>query len=190
MTTAPTKKTVITEGAQIYCELRGNGPLLLLITGAMGDAGFYSPTAELLAARFTVVCYDRRCSSGDRTSNMRVGQQARDVTSIIKAMGTDKAFIFGSSGGGIIGLKLAAAMPEVIDFLIVDEAPVTELLPETGAEKWRSFHHDIFVKSQLDGWMSALPEFMASLINVPDTPYPSNLNERISGNMDCYFNIE
>lgn len=122
MTTAPTKKTVITEGAQIYCELRGNGPLLLLITGAMGDAGFYSSTAELLADRFTVVCYDRRCnsrSSGDRTSNMTMGQQARDVTSIIKAMGTDKAFVFGSSGGGIICLELAAAMPEVIDFLIL-----------------------------------------------------------------------
>jgi hypothetical protein len=64
------------------------------------------------------------------------------------------------------------------------------LLPETEAEKWRSFHHNIFVKSQIDGWVSALPEFMASLINVPDTPYPSDLNERISGNMDCYFNIE
>jgi pimeloyl-ACP methyl ester carboxylesterase len=94
MHTAPTKKTVITEGAHIYCELRGNGPLLLLITGAMGDAGFYSSTAELLADRFTVVCYDRRCnsrSSGDRTCNMRVGQQARDVTSIIRAM-ADKSY--------------------------------------------------------------------------------------------------
>jgi hypothetical protein len=34
------KETVITEGAEIYCERRGNGPLLLLIAGAMEDAGF------------------------------------------------------------------------------------------------------------------------------------------------------
>ena len=33
---------VITEGAEIYCEPLGNGPLLLLIHGAMEDAGFYS----------------------------------------------------------------------------------------------------------------------------------------------------
>jgi pimeloyl-ACP methyl ester carboxylesterase len=58
---------------------------------------------------------------------MTVAQQARDVVAIVKAMGSDKAIIFGSSGGGIIGLELAAANPEVIDFLIIHEAPVIEL---------------------------------------------------------------
>ena len=75
-------ETVVNDGAQIYCERRGKGPLLLLITGAMGDAGFYSSAAEILADQFTVVCYDRRCnsrSSGDRTKDMTVAQQARDA---------------------------------------------------------------------------------------------------------------
>ena len=31
---------------------------------------------------------------------------------------------------------------------------------------------------------------MASLINVPDTPYPPDLNERISGNVDFFFKHE
>jgi hypothetical protein len=31
---------------------------------------------------------------------------------------------------------------------------------------------------------------MASLINVPDTPYPSDLNDRISGNVDFFFKHE
>ena len=35
-------ETVVNDGGQIYCERRGKGPLLLLIAGAMGDAGFYS----------------------------------------------------------------------------------------------------------------------------------------------------
>ena len=43
------KMKVIKEVAEIYCERRGDGPLLLLITGAMEDAGFYSSTAEILA---------------------------------------------------------------------------------------------------------------------------------------------
>lgn len=66
---APIKEKVITEGAEIYCERRGDGPLLLLITGGMGDAGFYSSAAEILADEFTVLNYDRRCNSrstGDR----------------------------------------------------------------------------------------------------------------------------
>jgi hypothetical protein len=41
-----TKEKVITEGAEIYCERRGSGPLLLLITGGMGDADFYSSAAS------------------------------------------------------------------------------------------------------------------------------------------------
>ena len=55
---------------------------------------------------------------------MTVAQQARDAVAIIKAMGHDKAIIFGSSGGGIIGLELATANPNVIDFLIVHEPPL------------------------------------------------------------------
>jgi pimeloyl-ACP methyl ester carboxylesterase len=70
---------------------------------------------------------------------MTVSQQARDATAIIKALGADKAVIFGSSGGGIISLEMASVRPNVIDFLIVHESPVTGLLPTRDAEKWRSF---------------------------------------------------
>ena len=70
---------------------------------------------------------------------MTIAQQARDAAAIIKAMRQDDAIIFGSSGGGIIGLELAAAKPEVIESLIVHEPPVIELLPASYADKWRSF---------------------------------------------------
>ena len=99
MKPVPIKEKVITEGAEIYCERRGNGPLLLLITGAEGDAGFYSSAADILAEEFTAVSYDRRCNSrstGDRSTDLTVAQQARDAAAIIKAMGSHKAIIFGS----------------------------------------------------------------------------------------------
>jgi hypothetical protein len=54
---AQTKEKVITEGAEIYCERRSNGPLLLMITDGIGDAGFYF-SANILTERFTVVSYD------------------------------------------------------------------------------------------------------------------------------------
>jgi pimeloyl-ACP methyl ester carboxylesterase len=190
---AQTKERVITEGAEIYCERRGNGPLLLLITGGMGDAGFYSSAADILSNEFTVLNYDRRCNSrstGDRRIDMTVSQQASDAAAIIKAMRNDKAIIFGSSGGGIIGLELAAAKPEVIESLIVHEPPVIELLPAVDADKWRSFHHDIYMKNLHEGWQAALPEFTATLIGAPDIPFPSDLNERVCGNMDFFFRHE
>ena len=54
MKPGPIKEKVMAEGAEIYCERRGNGPLLLLITGGMGDAGFYSSADDILANIFTV----------------------------------------------------------------------------------------------------------------------------------------
>ena len=55
---AQTKEKAITEGAEIYCEPRSNGPLLLMITGGIGDAGFYFSSANILTERFTIVSYD------------------------------------------------------------------------------------------------------------------------------------
>jgi pimeloyl-ACP methyl ester carboxylesterase len=190
---AQTKEKVITEGAEIYCERRGSGPLLLLITGGMGDAGFYSSAADILANEFTVLNYDRRCNSrstGDRSIDMTIAQQARDAAAIIKAMRQDDAIIFGSSDGGIIGLELAGAKPEVIESLIVHEPPVIELLPAAYADKWRSFHHDIYMKNLREGWQAALPEFTATLIGAPDIPFLPDLNDRVSGNMDFFFRHE
>jgi pimeloyl-ACP methyl ester carboxylesterase len=191
---ALTKEKVITEGAEIYCERRGNGPpLLLLIHGAMEDAVFYSSAADILAEKFTVVSYDRRCnsrSSGNRNVDMTVAQQARDAAFIIKAMGVDKTIVVGRSGGAVIGLELAATRPEIIDFLIVHEAPVIELLPDSNAQRWRMFVDEIYTKNQREGSQAAQTEFMASLINVPDTPYPPDLNERLSDNVDFFFKHE
>jgi pimeloyl-ACP methyl ester carboxylesterase len=189
----PIIEKVITEGAELYCERRGSGPLLLLITGGMGDAGFYSSAADILANEFTVLNYDRRCNSrstGDRSIDMTMVQQAGDAAAIIKAMGEDKAIIFGSSGGGIIGLELAAANPNMIDFLIVHEPPVIEFLPVADADKWRSFHHDIYMKNLREGWQRALPDFVATLIGAPDIPFPPDLDERVSNNMDFFFRHE
>jgi pimeloyl-ACP methyl ester carboxylesterase len=190
---APIIEKVINEDTEIYCERLGNGPLLLLIHGAMEDAGFYSSAADILAGKFTTVSYDRRCnsrSSGDRNADMTVTQQARDAASIINTMGFDKAIVVGRSGGAIIGLELAATRPELIDFLIVYEAPVIELLPESKAQRWRTFVDEIYTKSLREGWQAAQTEFMSSLINVPDKPYPSDLNERLSGNVDFFFKHE
>ena len=189
----PIIEKILNEGAEIYCERRGNGPILLMIHGAMEDAGYYSSAADILADKFTVVSYDRRCnsrSSGDRSVDMTIAQQARDAASIIKAIGDGKALVVGRSGGAIIGLELAATMSEMIDFLIIYEAPVIEMLPEGDVEKWRSFVRNIYIKSQHEGSLSAQTEFMASLINVPDSPLPTDLNNRILGNVDFFFKHE
>jgi len=159
----------------------------------MEDAGFYSSAAEILADKYKVVTYDRRCNSrslGDRHSDMSVAQQARDTALIIEEIGDSKAIVVGRSGGAIIGLELAATRPELIDYLIVHEPPVIDLLHQTETQKWRSFVQGVYGKSLREGSDVAQIEFMKSLVNVPSSPYPQDLNERLSGNVDFFFKHE
>ncbi len=52
--------TITANGAELYYEVRGVGPSLLLIPGGGADAGWVTKLAEGLARDFTVVAYDRR----------------------------------------------------------------------------------------------------------------------------------
>ncbi|MEV5501283.1 hypothetical protein AB0M50_38400 [Nonomuraea fuscirosea] len=47
-------------GARLYYEVRGSGPVLLVILGGGADAAMAAPMAEILAGRHTVITYDRR----------------------------------------------------------------------------------------------------------------------------------
>lgn len=63
-------------GARLYYEVRGAGPLILLIPGANGDATGFPPFADQLATDFMVITYDRRGytrSVLDGAQTMRIG---------------------------------------------------------------------------------------------------------------------
>jgi hypothetical protein len=47
-----------------------------------------------------------------------------------------------------------------------------------------------YLKNLREGWQAALPNFVATLIGAPDIPFPPDLNERVSGNMDFFFRHE
>ena len=47
-------------GAQIYYEVQGSGPVLMMISGGPTDAGIFSLLAAIVADRYTVVRNDPR----------------------------------------------------------------------------------------------------------------------------------
>lgn len=57
MTTRPTTGTLRAPGATLHYELRGRGPLLLLIPGGTGGAAALDAVADLLAADYRVATY-------------------------------------------------------------------------------------------------------------------------------------
>lgn len=54
------KKTLSRDGTAIAYERKGQGPAIVLVSGAMSTGGTMAPLAGLLASRFTVFWYDRR----------------------------------------------------------------------------------------------------------------------------------
>lgn len=184
-----------TEGDQIYYEVRGSGRPLLMISGGNADAGFYSTVAPILADEYKVISYDRRGSSrSSRTQpqNPEMSQQARDAVAVLRAVGHEKALVFGNSGGALIALKMAAILPEHIEAAVVHEPPAIGVLPD--ADKWRTFYAEVHLTAMRDGWEKASAMFYSSLVLPPDLYkyIPRDFAERLEryGNGEFLMNRE
>lgn len=125
--------------ARLYTEWAGAGPPLLLISGGGGDAGMYEQVVPLLARRYTVFTYDRRGNSRSRFTNARatieVSVQAADVIAILDHYGVNKAYVFGGSGGAIIGLEVLAHHADRLLGLVAFEPPLVSILPDDSPER-------------------------------------------------------
>ena len=64
---APTAQTLEVPGARLYYEVRGRGPLVVLV-GAPMDAGPFGPLADLLAGDYTVLTTDPGASTEARST--------------------------------------------------------------------------------------------------------------------------
>ena len=130
-------------GAELYYEVRGRGPAVLLIAGATGDAGHFEQAADVLASEHTVITYDRRGNSRSRpTGPTTLDKQADDAAALLRHVGAAAAVVFGTSGGAIIALKLAIRAPEVARYVIVHEPPFMQVLPDA-AELGRTFQAQV-----------------------------------------------
>ena len=96
------------DGTMIAFERAGQGPALVLVTGALTDRTVTRPVAAALAPRFTVYAYDRRGrgSSGD-TAPYTAGREIEDLGAVIGAAG-GSALVFGHSSGAVLALEAAA----------------------------------------------------------------------------------
>ena len=120
-------------GGRVYYEVRGSGPLLLVVGQPMTSAPF-APLADLLAEDHTVVTYDPHgvgeSTVEDPSLDVTPEIEADDLAAIIDAVGGAPADVFGSSGGAVAGLALVVRHPEKVRTLIAHEPPVCELLPD------------------------------------------------------------
>jgi len=126
-------------GAELYTEKAGDGPALLLISGGGGDAGMYERIVPLLARTYTVLSYDRRGNSRSRlaepATDIGPAQQAADAVAVLDHYGIDRAYVFGSSGGGIITMELVTHHGRRLLGAVAHEPPLIQVLAADSPER-------------------------------------------------------
>ncbi|OCB12378.1 hydrolase [Mycolicibacterium porcinum] len=186
MTASTSLSTHILEvpGARLHYEVRGAGPLLLILGAPMAAAEF-APLAHALAGDHTVVTADPRGIAGssvdDPTENSIPERRADDVAAILDDLGAPTADVFGSSGGAVTGLSLVARHPGRVRTLVAHEPPLLELLPDAAAQ--RAATEDIIATFNRDGMFAAWGKFMANAgfdipTGAPELPEPSDQDLR------------
>jgi pimeloyl-ACP methyl ester carboxylesterase len=98
------------DGTQIAFDRIGEGPAVILVSGALGHRAFDQSTGEVarqLAEQFTVFHYDRRGrgDSGD-TPPYAVERELEDIEALLAEAGGSGS-LYGSSSGGNLALKAA-----------------------------------------------------------------------------------
>lgn len=120
-------------GANLYYEVRGTGPVVLLV-GAPMNADAFAPLADLLAADHTVLTTDprgiTRSTVDDRDTDSTPEMRADDVAALLRHLDRGPAVALGSSGGAITVLALAQAHPGLVHTVVSHEPPLDQLLPD------------------------------------------------------------
>ncbi len=126
---------ITVNGAELYYEVRGDGPSLLLIHGAGGDCGTVGRLAESLARDFTVIAYDRRgLSRSPRPKDWQqtsIEEQADDAVGLLRALGVAPPAVVGHSLGALIALELLLRHPDLVRRAsLLDPAPLDSAIPD------------------------------------------------------------
>jgi len=157
-------QTLKVPGATLSYDVRGRGPLLLLIPGGAADASIFEAAVPALARELRVLTYDPRGLSRSplegeaANSSVAIDVQADDAYRLLAAIGGGPAYVFGSSGGAITGLELVTRHPEVVGVLVAHEPPLFELLPD--GERLRALNAEVHETYRREGVGPALEKFL------------------------------
>lgn len=119
--------------AQLYYEVRGHGPVVVLV-GAPMDATAFAPLADLLASDHTVLTTDprgiNRSTVDDPDQDSTPQLRADDLWRLLRHLDAGPATVLGSSGGAVSVLALAEAHPEVVRTVVAHEPPLHSILDD------------------------------------------------------------
>lgn len=124
-------------GTTLYYELRGQGPPVVFITGATGDAQWWAASAEALSDEFAVLTYDRRGNSRSArqttSAQAPLSENADDAAALSTQLELGPAVFYGASSGAIYLTDLLIRHPDVVAGAVLHEPPFISVTSDPAA---------------------------------------------------------
>ncbi len=168
-------RTLSVPAGSLYYEVRGAGPVLLMMPGGPADATTFRKIEDRLATRYTVVTYDPRGLSHSspfdaRDDSRMVEIFADDAHRLLNEVGEGKADIFASSGGAVIAMDLIKNHPDEVKTAVLHEPPAPDFLSDPVGI--RAAMADVCDTCAREGVWPAAGKFM-KLVGVEGGPPPA-----------------
>ena len=122
MTQLAPSGTVHANGQQLYYEVHGNGPPLVLVMGIGYDSSLWTlAQVPALSTQFQVVLVDNRDAgrSSKASHPYRIADMADDLAGLLDALGIPQCHLLGLSMGGMIAQEFALRHADRLDRLVL-----------------------------------------------------------------------
>jgi pimeloyl-ACP methyl ester carboxylesterase len=153
-------------GTQIACQRSGSGPVIILVSPALGDHTANEQLAGILSRNLTVINYDRRGRGASTdTPAYAVEHEVEDIEALMDAVG-GSGYLFGSSSGAVLALEAANRLGNKVRALFMYEPPfiVDSLRPPLPTDYLKHLHDLISAGRRAE----AVEYFMSKAVGVPD----------------------
>ena len=122
VTQLPPSGTVQANGQQLYYEIHGDGPPLVLVMGIGYDSSLWTlAQVPALSTQFQVVLVDNRDAgrSSKASHPYQIADMADDLAGLLDALGIARSHLLGLSMGGMIAQEFALRHPDRLDRLVL-----------------------------------------------------------------------
>jgi pimeloyl-ACP methyl ester carboxylesterase len=109
------------DAVDLYFEIEGEGPPLLLLAGLASDSQSWAPVRPVLAQRFRLILPDNRgCGrTTPQDAPISLARMADDAAALLDHVGVARAHVLGHSMGGLIAATFAARHAQRVDRLVL-----------------------------------------------------------------------
>lgn len=114
--------TIEVNGINIYYEIHGTGPPLLMISGTGNDLRHSMPHRSPFNKHFEVLHFDQRgLGQTDKPEGpWEMSDYADDAAALARALGWDRCHVVGTSFGGMVAQHVAIQHGELVDRLVLN----------------------------------------------------------------------